>query len=67
MVKYNLSFEKKEPKKQPEELYDLANDPHDIHNLANDPQHRQALAQHRQLLATWIKETGDQGQKTETS
>ena len=55
------------PKKAPEELYDLANDPHEIHNLANDPQHRQALEQHRQLLAIWIKETGDQGQKTESN
>ena len=55
------------PKKAPEELYDLANDPHEIHNLANDPQHRQALEQHRQMLANWIKETGDQGQKTESN
>ncbi len=54
------------PKKAPEELYDLANDPHEIHNLANDPKHRKALAQHRKLLADWIKETGDQGQQTET-
>ena len=55
------------PKKQPEELYDLANDPHEIHNLANDPKHRKALAQHRKLLADWIKETGDQGQQTESN
>ena len=54
------------PKKAPEELYDLANDPHEIHNLANDPKHRKALEQHRQLLKEWIKETGDQGQKTES-
>ena len=54
------------PKKAPEELYDLANDPHEIHNLANDPKHRKALEQHRQLLKDWIKETGDQGQKTES-
>ena len=54
------------PKKQPEELYDLANDPHEIHNLANDPKHQKALEQHRKLLADWIKETGDQGLKTES-
>ena len=55
------------PKKAPEELYDLANDPHEIHNLANDPEHRQALEQHRQMLSNWIKETGDQGQQTESN
>ena len=54
------------PKKQPEELYDLTNDPHEIHNLANDAKHKKALAQHRKLLAGWIKETGDKGQKTES-
>jgi len=54
------------PKKAPEELYDLANDPHEIHNLATDPKHKKALAQHRKLLAGWIKETGDQGQQTES-
>ena len=54
------------PKKQPEELYDLANDPHEIHNLANDPKHQKALEQHRKLLADWIKKTGDKGQQTES-
>jgi N-sulfoglucosamine sulfohydrolase len=54
------------PKKQPEELYDLANDPHEIHNLAQDPKHHKALEQHRKLLADWIKQTGDQGQKIES-
>ncbi len=54
------------PKKAAEELYDLANDPHEIHNLANDPKHKKALAQHRKLLAGWIKETGDQGLKIES-
>ncbi|MDP6796114.1 MAG: sulfatase, partial [Verrucomicrobiota bacterium] len=54
------------PKKLPEELYNLASDPHEIHNLANDPKHRKALEQHRRLLADWIKQTGDQGQVTES-
>ena len=54
------------PQKAPEELYDLANDPHEIHNLANDPKHQKALEQHRKLLADWIRETGDQGQQTES-
>ena len=54
------------PKKEPEELYDLANDPHEIHNLAKDPKFKKILDQHRRLLDGWIKETGDQGLKTES-
>ncbi len=54
------------PKKEPEELYDLANDPHEIHNLAKDPKYKKELARHRKLLAVWIKETGDKGQKPES-
>ncbi len=50
----------------PEEFYDLENDPHEIHNLANDPKHAEALKQHRKMLADWIEETGDQGQKPES-
>jgi arylsulfatase A-like enzyme len=54
------------PKKEPEELYDLANDPHEIHNLANDSKFKKQLQRHRRLLDNWIKETGDQGLKTES-
>ena len=54
------------PKKEPEELYDLANDPHEIHNLAKDPKFKKILDQHRRLLDGWIKGTGDQGLKTES-
>ena len=50
----------------PEEFYDLENDPHEIHNLAEDPEFADELKQHRKLLAEWIKETGDQGQKPES-
>ena len=50
----------------PEEFYDLENDPHEIHNLAADPKYAGELRRHRQLLAQWIKETGDQGQKPES-
>ena len=53
-------------KKEPEELYDLANDPHEIHNLARDPKFKKDLKHHRKILAEWIKETGDKGQKTES-
>lgn len=51
--------------KPAEELYDLENDPHEIHNLAEDPEFADALKHHRQLLAGWIEETGDQGQQPE--
>ena len=54
------------PKKEPEELYDLANDPHEIHNLANDPKFKKQLQRHRRLLDEWIKKTGDQGLKIES-
>ena len=44
----------------------MANDPHEIHNLAKDPKFNKILDQHRRLLDGWIKETGDQGLKTES-
>ena len=51
--------------KPAEELYDLANDPHEIRNLAGDPRYAAELKRHRQLLADWIKSTGDRGQVQE--
>jgi len=54
------------PEKPAEELYDLENDPHEIHNLADDPAFAEELERHRQILADWIEETGDQGQETES-
>lgn len=54
------------PKKPEEELYDLANDPHEIRNLAEDPKYKGILQEHRDLLADWISETGDQGQAVES-
>ena len=54
------------PKKEPEELYDLANDPHEIYNLAKDPKFKQILEEHRLLLDGWIKEHGDKGLETES-
>ena len=52
--------------RSPEELYDLENDPHEIHNLAGDPRFADELKRHRQLLANWIEETGDHGQRPES-
>ena len=49
-----------------EELYDLQADPHEINNLANDPELADILASHREILTTWINETGDKGQQTES-
>jgi len=54
------------PKKEPEELYDLANDPHEIYNLAKDPKFKKVLEEHRLLLDGWIKEHGDKGLETES-
>ncbi len=52
--------------KPPEELYDLHNDPHEIRNLAEDPKFAEVLEEHRAHLASWIAETGDQGQAVES-
>ncbi len=49
-----------------EELYDLQNDPHEVHNLADDPRFADQLDRHRQILAIWIEQTGDQGQQPES-
>ncbi len=49
-----------------EELYDLENDPNEMNNLADDPAYADQLQQHRDILETWIKETGDQGQFQES-
>jgi N-sulfoglucosamine sulfohydrolase len=52
--------------KPAEEFYDLENDPHEIHNLANDPKFAEELKRHQDILTTWIKVTGDQGQQVES-
>jgi N-sulfoglucosamine sulfohydrolase len=46
------------PEKPAEELYDLGRDPHEINNLANDPAYAETLAKHRDILETWVAETG---------
>ena len=56
-----------QPKRTPEELYDLEADPHEIKNLASDPAHAEALAKHRKILADWIKATDDKGQYPESA
>lgn len=53
------------PTREPEELYDLANDPHEIINLANDPAYAVVLNDHRDILTHWIEETDDKGQYPE--
>jgi len=52
--------------KPAEELYDLEKDPHEINNLAADPAFEDELARHRKILSSWISETGDRGQATES-
>lgn len=42
-----------------EELFDTAFDPHCMFNVAGDPKYAGVLEQHRGLLDTWRKETGD--------
>jgi arylsulfatase len=42
-----------------EELYHVGKDPHQLKNLAADQKSAQPLNWARQLLASWVKETGD--------
>jgi N-sulfoglucosamine sulfohydrolase len=51
--------------KPAEELYDIDKDPEEFNNLALNPGYKQELSKMRQLLESWIKKTGDMGQKTE--
>jgi N-sulfoglucosamine sulfohydrolase len=50
------SFEKP---RAAEELYDLNSDPHEMNNLAADPGYATTLANFRQQLESWQKETRD--------
>lgn len=49
-----------------EEFYDLEADPHQIHNLVGDERVREELDRHRRLLADWIRDTMDLGQRPES-
>ncbi len=51
--------------KPEEELYDLEADPYELSNLAGNPELQDTLVHLRQVLAEWIKETGDLGQYQE--
>jgi choline-sulfatase len=42
-----------------EELFDLSNDPGETKTLAHDPEHDAILRQHRKLLESHLKRTGD--------
>ena len=42
-----------------EELYDVVADPQEVNNLANDPRHAKTLAQLREQLNAWGRETND--------
>jgi N-sulfoglucosamine sulfohydrolase len=41
------------------ELYDLENDPDEVHNLAGQARHTKTLAELKQKLKTFQKDTGD--------
>lgn len=43
-----------------EELYDVVADPHEFNNLATDARHASTLAELREKLNRWGRETGDQ-------
>ncbi|MFT6864663.1 MAG: arylsulfatase A-like enzyme [Akkermansiaceae bacterium] len=52
-------------KRPEEELYDMEKDTHQVNNLANDPKYAEELKRHRNLLTTWIEDTGDKGEQPE--
>ena len=50
-----------EPRRAPEELYELGVDPFEVNNLANDPGFKEVLLEMRQALNHWMIETHDTG------
>ena len=42
-----------------EMLFDMKKDPGEMVNLATNPDYRDILGEHRKLLESWVKETGD--------
>ena len=53
-------------KRPSEELYDIEKDPHQVNNLATDQAYAEELKKHRDILNTWIRETGDKGELPES-
>ena len=47
------------------ELYDLQNDPWELKNVADKPENAATLAKLRSQLDAWMKQQGDEGDKTE--
>ena len=47
------------------ELYDLQNDPWQLTNIADDAQNAPTIARLRAQLEAWMKQQGDEGDKTE--
>ena len=64
MNEVQARFMKKE--RPMEELYDLRKDPYQINNLADNPKYAVELNRHREILNTWIEESGDQGELKES-
>jgi len=50
-----------QPKRQPEELYDVRNDPHEVNNLDNNPEYKSVLSDMRGKLRQEILESFDTG------
>jgi len=49
------------PRRPPEELYDLTADPYETVNLAENPEHAKTLATLRKGLYNWMRDTRDPG------
>ena len=46
-------------RRPPEELYDLDTDPREVRNLADDPAHASILAEFRDAMEAWQRQTDD--------
>jgi N-sulfoglucosamine sulfohydrolase len=50
-----------QPRRAPEELYDLTSDPFEVRNLAGEPEYRAVLEEHRMVHRQWVLDTRDAG------
>lgn len=43
------------------EFYDLKKDPYELYNLANDPTYKVQIENYKLKLTDWMKQQGDKG------
>lgn len=53
-------------KKDPEELFDLANDPHELNNIITDPSYKKVVAELSAEMDRWLREINDEPRLAES-